>query len=108
MVLPLRSVETVCGHITLVGAQLLGLPLVVTRAIGIEDYVRDGENALLVSSGSVADVVAALRKIKDEPALSASLGKCASNVARKENSLSRWVSYFETKAAEFVNSGSSL
>ncbi|MEM8753185.1 MAG: hypothetical protein AAGF90_09435, partial [Pseudomonadota bacterium] len=31
MAIPLRSSETACGHVTIVGAQRLGLPLAVTR-----------------------------------------------------------------------------
>lgn len=104
MALPLRSGETACGHITLVGAQLLGLPLIVTRSVGIEDYVRDGENALLVSPQSAEALVLAIRQFRDNPQHAASLGKAAYRIAHKYNSVSGWVEYFEAKNSEIADS----
>lgn len=40
MVLPLLGRETCCGHITLVGAKLLGIPTVSTFSIATQDYVE--------------------------------------------------------------------
>src|SRR6056297_1795931 len=104
MVLPLRSGETVCGHITLVGAQLLGLPLVVTRSVGIEDYVRDRENVLLIQSGSSEEIIAAVQELKKNPQLADSLGQAASSIAGRDNSSDAWVSYFDEKATEIKGS----
>jgi glycosyltransferase involved in cell wall biosynthesis len=38
MVLPLRDDRTACGHITIVGALLLGKPIVATQSHGLIDY----------------------------------------------------------------------
>ncbi|MFY8151969.1 MAG: hypothetical protein ACOVOI_07765, partial [Hyphomicrobiales bacterium] len=60
MVLPLKTDTTACGHITLVGAQLLGLPLAITRSRGVADYVEDGETALSMEPGDKMGVIRAI------------------------------------------------
>ncbi len=60
MILPLKTDTTACGHITLVGAQLLGLPLAITRSRGVDDYVQDGETALLMEAGEKTGLVRAI------------------------------------------------
>lgn len=57
---PLRDGETNCGHITLVGSQLLGSPIVATRSAGIADYVEDGVNASLVAPGDARALAGAI------------------------------------------------
>ena len=60
MVIPLKTDTTPCGHVTLIGSQLLGLPLVISASQGVADYVEDGETAHLVPVGKVEALVAAL------------------------------------------------
>ena len=38
VVVPLKTDTTCCGHVTLVGAQLLGLPLITTRSEATSEY----------------------------------------------------------------------
>ena len=73
MMLPLKSETTACGHITLVGAQLLGIPLVITRSKGVADYVEDGVTATLVAAGD-----AELASSGDQSAGGTSGGFCRS------------------------------
>ena len=40
-VVPLKSAETCCGHITIVGAELLGVPIVATRSAATTEYTED-------------------------------------------------------------------
>lgn len=54
MVLPLLTERTCCGHITLVSAQLLGIPVVATRSFAIEEY---SEGLTTVDPGSPAALV---------------------------------------------------
>ena len=58
----------------LVGLEALasGLPVVTTRVSGMEDYIRDGENGLLVERGARA-FASALERLLDDPGLFARL-----------------------------------
>ena len=40
-VVPLKSAETCCGHITIVGSDLLGVPVVATRSAATTEYTED-------------------------------------------------------------------
>jgi glycosyltransferase involved in cell wall biosynthesis len=75
MVLPLAGSEVPCGHVTLVAAMHLGKAFVITDSTGVRDYVRNGENALTVSPGSVESLVAATRRLWEDPVFCARLGK---------------------------------
>jgi glycogen(starch) synthase len=46
-----------------------GLPVVASRIGAIPELIRDGENGLLVTPGSVDDLAAALERLAREPAL---------------------------------------
>ncbi len=63
MVLPLRDGRTACGHITLVGAQLLGLPVIVTDSLGVADYVGGDKVAARVPPGDAEAILAALSEV---------------------------------------------
>jgi glycosyltransferase involved in cell wall biosynthesis len=75
MVLPLNSSVVPCGHVTIVAAMHLGKTMIVTASAGIEDYVRDGENAIMVSVASVADLVQAITRLWHDVSLCQSLEK---------------------------------
>ena len=62
---------------TILEAMAAGLPVVTTRTVGVVDCVRDGENGLLREVGDVAGLVAALRRLLDEPALGPELARRA-------------------------------
>jgi glycosyltransferase involved in cell wall biosynthesis len=94
MVVPLRTDRTACGHITMVGAQLLGLPLVITRSAGIADYAREGENAVLVPAGDEDALAAAVSRLAGDRAAMRELGRRARGIAARENALAGWVEYF--------------
>jgi glycosyltransferase involved in cell wall biosynthesis len=68
MVLPLNSSAVPCGHVTIVAAMHLGKTMIVTASAGVEDYVKDGENALAVPVASVPDLVQAITRLwRDQP-----------------------------------------
>jgi glycosyltransferase involved in cell wall biosynthesis len=73
MVLPLNSATVPCGHVTIVAAMHLGKTMIVTASAGIEDYIKDGENALTVPVGSVADLVQAVTQLWHDASLRQSL-----------------------------------
>lgn len=96
--IPLRSDRTACGHITIVGAQLLGLPLVTTRSAGIADYVADGETALVVEPGDAEGLAAALSAILGDRQAAEARAAVARARAERENALGAWVGYFRDLA----------
>lgn len=99
MAIPLRSAETACGHVTLVGAQLLGIPLVLTRSAGVADYVEDGATARLVAPGDAAGLAEALQALVEDPAGSAAMAARARAGAERRSDPRRWVDYLiELKA----------
>lgn len=53
----------------LMEAMACGLPAVSTRLVGIPDLITDGETGLLVESGNVRELAAALRRLIEDAAL---------------------------------------
>jgi len=58
----------------IVEAMALGKAVVATRLDGPTEIITDGVDGLLVAPGNVAELVAALRRLIDEPALRHTLG----------------------------------
>jgi glycosyltransferase involved in cell wall biosynthesis len=57
MVLPLSAQDVPCGHVTLVAAMHLRKAMIISRSMGVSDYVQDGVNSLCVPVGD-ADALA--------------------------------------------------
>jgi hypothetical protein len=102
MAIPLKTDTTACGHITMVGAQLLGIPLIVTRSHGVADYVTD-ETAQLVPAGDVAMLGAAIDRLVEDPVSMSRIADAAQVRAVTDNALVVWVDYFRKLAAGFEN-----
>lgn len=98
MILPLRDARTACGHITIVGAQQLGIPLIASRSQGIADYVQDGVTAALFDPGDGAGLARAVEAWHDDPARFARLAETARAAAETRSDLARWVAHFEAAA----------
>jgi len=62
---------------TILEAMASGLPIVSTRAVGVIDCLRDGENGLLVEPGDIAELKCALREILDNHDLRKNLARNA-------------------------------
>ena len=73
----------------LMQAMATGLPVVTTRAGAIGEIVSDGATGLLVPTQDPGALVAALVRLRDDPALAASLGHAALATARERFSLER-------------------
>ena len=71
--LALPSIWPETFSIVLREALSAGLPVVASRIGAIPEVIRDGENGLLVTPGSVDDLAAALARLAREPALRQSL-----------------------------------
>ena len=68
VVIPLRPAERSTGQVVLFEAMALGKPVVATRVVGTADYVRDGENGLLVEPGDAAALAQAIERELAKPA----------------------------------------
>jgi glycosyltransferase involved in cell wall biosynthesis len=93
MVIPLLSDRTACGHITLVGAQLLGIPLAITRSVGITDYANDGVNARLCSAGDAKELESAIAELASNSQEVKDRARTARVLAERENSPRIWCDY---------------
>ncbi|HET8629330.1 MAG TPA: glycosyltransferase [Thermomicrobiales bacterium] len=78
LVLPTLSRETFSFVIR--EAALARVPVVASHLGSIPDFIRDGENGLLVPPGSVADLAAALRRLAGDPGLRSRLGGSAPTI----------------------------
>ncbi|NRD44947.1 glycosyltransferase family 4 protein [Corallococcus exiguus] len=65
--IPVNNRETASGQMTLIQAMALGVPVVATRCIGTEDYIRHGANGWFVEMGDVEEWRRTLRSILDDP-----------------------------------------
>lgn len=61
--------------ISLLQAAAAGVPIVASRAGGIPEAVRDGENGLLVPPGDAVALAAAIHRLLDDPELARGMGK---------------------------------
>lgn len=84
VVIPLLASERSTGQVVLFEAMALGKPVVATRTHGTVDYVRHGENGLLVAPGDAAEVAAAVNRVVADGGLAARLGTAALADARTE------------------------
>jgi glycosyltransferase involved in cell wall biosynthesis len=61
--------------VALIQAAAAGVAMVGTRAGGIPEIVRDGENGILVNPGSVSELAGAIERLLGDPALRQELGR---------------------------------
>ena len=76
-VAPLQATERSTGQVFIFEAMALGKPVVATRSVGTVDYLRDGENGLLVEPGDAAGLAAAVNRLRNDPALADRLAAAA-------------------------------
>ncbi|MFD1785983.1 hypothetical protein ACFSC3_00205 [Sphingomonas floccifaciens] len=68
VIVPLKSDRTCCGHITIVSAQLLGLPVVSTRSMATTEYTVGIPGSTLIEPGAPdALAAAAAASVADAP-----------------------------------------
>ena len=71
----LPSLEEGSGSLSMVEAMQAGVAIIATRIDGIPEDVTDGDDALLVESGNVQQLAAAIRRLLDDPVLRERLGE---------------------------------
>jgi glycosyltransferase involved in cell wall biosynthesis len=72
--------------IVAIEAMTAGTPVIASAAGGLVDIVQDGHSGLLVTPGSVDDLVGAMRALDDDEALAARLGSAAALEAERYTS----------------------
>lgn len=77
VVIPLHDVERSTGQVVLFEAMAFGKPIIATRAAGTVDYIRDGQNGLLVPPHNAAALRDAIQKLLSDSPLAAQLGQTA-------------------------------
>lgn len=70
------------GIITIVEAMLMGRPVIATRCLGAEHYIRHGETGLLVEPQSVDDLMDAIKMLCHDSGLRDRLGQAAKSYAK--------------------------
>lgn len=69
VVVPLIRGEHPHGHTTVVQALRLGKPVITTSNASVDDYIRHGEEGLLVEPGDAAGYREAVRRLQEDEAL---------------------------------------
>lgn len=85
VVLPLEDRRISIGQSVLLQAMALGKPVVATRTAGTVDYVRDGENGLLVPPEDAAALSTALTRLIHDSDLCQRLARNATESIRKRH-----------------------
>jgi hypothetical protein len=80
-VIPVDNENTASGQVTILEAMRMGRPVVATRCIGSEDYVRHEETGLLVPAHDVGELRTAIQRLWDDQGLRGKLGKNAAQWA---------------------------
>ena len=93
--IPLRSRDTPCGLVTLVGAMHLGKAQIVTEASGVRDYIRNEETGILTLPGDADAMAAAVQRLHRDPALAARLGDNAKSYATARCSEAATTAFFK-------------
>jgi glycosyltransferase involved in cell wall biosynthesis len=94
MVLPLVSSVVPCGHVTIVAAMHLGKAMAVTASLGVSDYVKHGENSLLVPPVDINSLVQAIRDLWSDSELCTRLGESGQRFALQECTEDRIADHF--------------
>jgi glycosyltransferase involved in cell wall biosynthesis len=95
MVLPLRGSEVPCGHVTAVMAMHLGVPVIATDSIGLHDYLRQNDTAVLFPTGDDNALKQCLESFLDDPTHFQSCADRAFTFAQKYCIEERTIEYFQ-------------
>jgi len=75
-----------------------GTPVIASRIGGIPDIVEDGVSGLLVPPGDADALAAAVRRVRDDPALARRLGEAGRRRLREQFSwqaiVQRWLNLY--------------
>jgi len=95
MVLPLIGSEVPCGHVTAVMAMHLGVPVIATDSIGLHDYLRQDDTAMLFPAGEENALKQCLESFLENPAHLLSCADRAFKFAQDYCVEERTIEYFQ-------------
>jgi len=101
--IPLRSRDTPCGLVTLVGSMHLGKAQIVTDAAGAADYISDGVTGLLVPPRDSNALAEAITKVAENPVLAAEIGTAAKDYATTHCSEENTIRFFSELLNEWFS-----
>jgi glycosyltransferase involved in cell wall biosynthesis len=84
VVVALKHPDVSCGQVTLYRAMRCAKPILATRNAGIDEYVIDGKNALVVAPNDVDDLRAKLEALLADPDRRRELGLAARETIERE------------------------
>lgn len=94
MVLPLRGSDVPCGHVTVVAALHMGKAILATDSSGLNDYLFNGKNALLVPYADPERLAEKIQMLFDDTALRGQLGSEGLAFAKENCMENNAVAYF--------------
>ncbi|MEQ8896133.1 MAG: hypothetical protein RID23_03510 [Roseovarius sp.] len=95
LALPLLSYQTACGHITLVAAKLLGVPVVATECLGLAEYLADGTIYSRVAPGDTDAMAEAIEGLFTDTDAAQAIAQTAQIQARSDHAPETWLRYLE-------------
>jgi glycosyltransferase involved in cell wall biosynthesis len=105
MVLPLIGSETPCGHVTIVTAMCLGVPIVATNSSGVSDYIENGRTGLMVDVGRADQIASAVSDLMRNDSTRLYISSRAKNFALRRCSESEGASHFKKWLADVSATG---
>ncbi|WP_277968904.1 hypothetical protein [Sphingomonas echinoides] len=93
LLVPLLGPETCCGHITIVSARLLGLPIITSVSRGTAEYTEDFAGTVLVPAGDTERLQEAILAIHEDPDAAHALASVDAVRAGGEYSRAQWTRY---------------
>lgn len=93
VLVPLRTAETCCGHVTLVGAKLRGIPLLTTRSVATVEYVAGRDSVLQCEPQDATAFARLAMQMVDERDRLSSLARAIMPAERTIHSRRVWADY---------------
>lgn len=93
VLVPLRDEETCCGHLTLVCAKLLGIPLVTSFSKGTAEYVENRAGVLVTPPREVSALVQAIERLGDDQAALRAAAEAAVPTETAFHDRAQWAEY---------------
>ena len=107
VVIPLKADTGMwcAGSTSVLQAQAMGKPVIVTHLPGIAEYVKDGETGYLVKGNDPDAMANAIDRLWQDPARTAEMGKTAQQWVRENFALKNWLDQFSALIKRTVEVG---
>ena len=94
-IVPLRSRDTPCGIVSIVGGMHLGKAQIVTDAAGAGEYIAHEETGLLVPAQDAEALANSVRRLAADQPLAERLGATAKTISTRRNSEAATIAFFK-------------